>query len=185
MVLLGRRNTVPRMVGGALVLLLLLGCTDATNLLNPDFAALLGVTKSAASLPGDAPGLLVSVENRTSRWISVRISYRNVDNDAKQYETLVAPNSKSGQMLTCPVPEITMGDVGSTAALGARVYLVDPGTADLTTVPYIDVEAFGVLMKAGINYDCGDALLFAVQPSSDTRSGYRAFAYIRRASTSS
>ena len=56
-----------------------------------------------------------------------------------------------------------------------------PSTA--AAIPYIDVEAFGVLLREGVNYDCGDSLLFVVEPSGVTRSGYETIAYFRRATT--
>lgn len=157
------------------------GCVDLTGMLNPEFAAALRLTSSAASLPGDAPGLLVTVENRTDRWASVVVSYRDVNRDVVSYTTLVPPQSRTGQMLTCPVPELTIGDVANRNAVGARIYVVDTiDTAALDSTPYLDVEPFGVLLQEGANYNCGDGLLLTVQPSSLTRSGYQTYVYVRR-----
>jgi hypothetical protein len=47
--------------------------------------------------------------------------------------------------------------------------------------PYIDVEPFGIVLQEGLNYECGDAITFSVQRSTETLSGYQIFAYIRSA----
>ena len=166
----------------------LLGCgaLQLTNFLNEDFLSALGLGKSVASLPGDAPGLLVSVENQTTRFIAITISYRDVNDNVKSYSSTVASGDKGSQLLTCPVQEITIGDVSNLTLSGARVYLVDtlPDPNNLSGMPYIEVEAFGVLMRNTVNYDCGDGLIFTVQPSSLTSSGYQTIAYIRRSGQS-
>lgn len=159
------------------------GCGSPLGLLNPNFGSVLGLSgEQVATLPGDAPGLLVSVENRTGRWIDIVVSYRDRDDNATAYTTLVGPWDKGAQMLVCPVREITLGDVSDLEAAGVVVYLMDEmdEVEDPTQVPYVEVDPFGTLLREGVNYDCGDELLFVVQPSSDTRSGYRTFAFIRR-----
>ena len=45
----------------------------------------------------------------------------------------------------------------------------------------IEVEPFGVLLRNGANYDCGDGVTFAVTNSGATLSGYQVFAFIERA----
>lgn len=166
----------------------LLGCGafQLTNFVNPDFLSALGLGTSVASLPGDAPGLLVSVENQTDRFIAITISYRDVNDDVQSYSSTIASGDKSSQLLTCPVQEITIGDVSNLNLSGARVYLVDTLSDPnaISSAPYIEVEAFGVLMKTSVNYDCGDGLIFTVQPSSLTSSGYQTIAYIRRSGQS-
>jgi hypothetical protein len=168
---------------GPLIVLLVAGCGSVTNLFNEEFLAAFGRRVEVANLPGDAPGLLVSVGNLTNRWITTVISYRDGDDAVQSYTTTVGPGEKTGQMLVCPVQEITLGDVGGLQTSGARVYLVDSaGTAaDLATAPYIDVEPFGTLLKEVVNYDCGDEVVFSVENSGLTSSGYQTYAYIRRA----
>ena len=155
------------------------------NLFNPDLFELLGSGGKVASLPGDAPGLLVAVENRTDRWVQMVVSYRDQDEEARSFTTLVAPLDKSGQMLVCPIQEITLGDVSNLQLSGARVFLVDEISADtdLASMPFIEVDAFGVLLIDAVNYNCGDGVTFAVQASSQAASGYRVFAYFRRSGT--
>lgn len=168
---------------------LLPGCGLLTNevasLLNPNLFDALGLGTRVASLPGDAPGLLVFVENRTDRYASVVVAYRDGDDKVDAYTTVVGPGERSGQMLVCPVTEITIGDVSNLGQRGAVVYLIDSNTvagntALLDGAPFIEVEPFGVLLLEGVNYRCGDGLTLAVQPSAENPSGYQTFAYIRR-----
>ncbi len=163
----------------------LTGCTvlqDFTNVLNPDLLSALGLGVQVANLPGDAPGLLVGVDNRTSRWAALTVAYRTSAEQAKSFTTNVAPQNKSAQMLICPITEITVGDVSNIKQSGARVFLIENATAvtDLENAPFIEVDAFGVLLMEGVNYDCGDAVTFAIQESSISRSGYQIYAYVRR-----
>ncbi len=154
-----------------------------TSLLNPEFLPSLGLGTQAASLPGNAaPGLLVSVENRTARWAEITVSYRSLGTP-DQFTTTVAPHDKSGQMLICPIEEITVGDLNSPKQSGARVFLLDTVTDpnSLATAPFIDVDAFGQNLQEGVNYDCGDGVTFAVQESGAAQSGFQIFAYIQRA----
>jgi hypothetical protein len=158
------------------------GAFQVTNLMNPDFLSSLGLGASVATLPGDAPGLLVTAQNSTDRSIAMAISYRDVNDKVQSYTASIAPGDKTAQMLVCPVKEITIGDVSNLSLSGARVFLVgsvtDPNA--IGSAPYVEVEPFGVLLKEGVNYDCGDGLTFTVQASTQTRSGYQTIAYIRR-----
>ncbi len=173
-----------RLAEVGVLVLLIAGCGYLPNLFNEEFLAAFGRGVDVANLPGDAPGLLVSVANVTNRWITVVISYRDGGDAVQNYTTTVGPGEKTGQMLICPVQELTMGDVSSLQAPGARVYLVDASVAsaaELVNAPYIDVEPFGTLLKDVVNYDCGDEVVFTVETSNLTRSGYQTYAYIRRA----
>ncbi|MBK9120799.1 MAG: hypothetical protein IPM18_14565 [Phycisphaerales bacterium] len=161
------------------------GCTEqVSELLAPGFFDLIGAGRTAANLPGDAPAVLVAVENRTSRWSQLVISYRDADQAVQTYTASVPPQGRTAQLLSCPIGEITIGDVSNLTTAGARIYLVDSayfaGGGTFDAAPYIDVEAFGVLLRDETNYNCGDELIFTVQASSATRSGYQLFAYVRR-----
>jgi len=176
----------------ATVLLLgagLCGCGGALNILNPDFLAAVGLGERVAALPGDAPGLLVKVENRTSRWAGVDVSFRDGQDTVDRFTTTLAPGDQNGQMLPCPIKEITLGDVSNLQTPGAVVFLADlttgqqngqQGAVTAADAPFIEVDPFGVLLREGVNYDCGDELLFVVQPSGATRSGYQTFVFVRR-----
>ncbi|TWT39935.1 hypothetical protein RAS1_43250 [Phycisphaerae bacterium RAS1] len=155
------------------------GCTNATELLNPSFVEALGVTdQSVASLPDDAPAVLVAVENRTDRRITATLSWRGA-NDVTESFTFrrMFEGSRLAQAVVCPVTELTLGDVNNLDAVGVTVRLGDGGGND----PFVEVEPFGVLLKDDVNFNCGDAVTFVVQSSSTTRSGYQIVAYIQRA----
>lgn len=152
------------------------GCGNLTAVLNPDFVASLGGTGSAA-LPGEANALAVYIENRTGNTVQATISYRDADGLAQTYTVLLSAGDKTGQALVCPVSELTLGDIADTTAPGALVRL-GLGTEDDA---FIEVEPFGVIMREGINFDCGDAITFTVQGSGATNSGFQIFAFIQRA----
>lgn len=169
-------------IGLTLVLPLALGgCNAALSLLNPDFAGLL-TSSAARSIPGDNPALLVYTQNRTSRWVQMTISYRTTGDEVVQYTTSLNPGDKSGQLLVCPITEITLGSVSDLSEVGISI-AASPGAlgagVSVDQVPTIDVEAFGVLLRESVNYDCGDSLTFVVQPSSDTASGFQTLAFRR------
>lgn len=154
-----------------------MGCGQALSIFDPAFLADLGVGSRAASLPGAAPAVLVEVENRTTRVIDVSLSWRIERDTVETLFFTIGPDEALGEVLFCPVDEVTLGDVGDLNALGAAVRLGGEGPND----PFVEVEPFGVLLKNGANYDCGDSITFTVQPSSATPSGYQIFALIQRA----
>jgi hypothetical protein len=162
---------------------LTMGCLDASTFLNSNFMNSVLGAETVATVPGEAPGLLVSVENRTDRLASLTVSYRDSDSAVVTYTVELAPGNKSGQVLACPVSEITLGSVSDLSVSGAAVSLVSAGTvATVAGGPFTDVEAFGVLLRQDVNYSCGDALQFVVRSSSVSRSGYETIAFFRRAS---
>jgi hypothetical protein len=179
----GKRSGSWRRMAAGVLSVLLVGCgSSLTNLFDDDFLRALGIGEQVATLPGDAPGLLVTLENVTEQWVSMVVAYRDSDDQAQIYTSTIAPATQTAQMLVCPISEITIGDVSGLDQSGVRVYLADlTGVADPNSIPYIEVEPFGSLLQEGINYDCGDGLTFTVQRSLQTRSGYQLYAYIRRA----
>ena len=154
------------------------GCGSALNLFQPEFLTALGVSQSVATLPGDAPTLLVAIENHTDKRVRTQVSYRTQSTGVEQYFSSVEPGQRTAQALICPIQEITMGDLSDTKAVGAQIVL-DNGTGS-DIAPVIDVEPFGVILKTGVNYDCGDSITFAVESSNATLSGYRIFAFFQR-----
>jgi len=157
---------------------LLAGCAAVGSLFNPEFLTALSGSSQAASLPGDAPALVVAVENATNRPAEALVSYRTTAEGVDSFWATVEPYSKTAQALACPVEEITLGLLSDPGEPGVYIRLGGGTVND----PYIEVEPFGVILKDGINYDCGDSLTFRVQPSGATRSGYQTYVYIRRAS---
>jgi hypothetical protein len=162
---------------GAIIMLGAGGCTGITSLFNEEFLEAASIGTNAASLPGDAPAVLVAVENRTTRVVQAQISYRTDDSQVQSYSTLVEAGQKTAQALVCPVTELTLGDVSDLSQIGAIIRL---GTGNAND-PFVEVEPFGILMKEEANYECGDSVTFAVLPSGVTLSGYQVYAYIQRA----
>ncbi len=152
------------------------GCMGLPNLLSPEFLQSMGLGESPAYLPGEAPAIVIEVDNGTERVIEVRITWRDANGEIQERTETLGVGRKYSEALICPIEEMTFGDVGNLNAVGAIVRLGNGTSAD----PYIEVEAFGVLLQEGINYDCGDAVTFTVVPSSATLSGYQAFAFIQR-----
>jgi hypothetical protein len=152
------------------------GCADIQNLLNPTFLQAIGVGESAATLPGEAPAVVIEVDNGTQRVIEFRITWRDAAAEVHERTEALGVGEKYAEALICPVEEMTLGDVGNLDATGAIVRLGGGSAAD----PYVEVEPFGVLLQEGINYDCGDVITFTILPSSATLSGYQSFAFIRR-----
>jgi hypothetical protein len=154
----------------------LVGCAGPTEVLNAQFLQDLGVGGTVASLPGEAPALLVEVENDTGRPIEYQLSWRDADGDVERFTGVLPADDKSGMMLFCPVVELTLGDVSDLTSTGAIVRLGSGGSND----PYIEVEPFGILLQDEINYHCGDSVTFAVLRSDATLSGFQVYAFIRR-----
>lgn len=153
------------------------GCVGSIqSLFNNEFLDASGLAQTAASIPGPAPALLVSVENRTNRNVQAIVSYRLGDSDVREFLIELEPGRTSGQALTCPVSEVTLGDVSALDDAGAFIILGGGTGADA----FVEVEPFGVLLREGSNYSCGDAITFAIMPAS-TRSGYTTIAFIQRA----
>lgn len=161
-------------------LLLPSACIGTGEFINPEFLAALGFTGGAATLPGEAPAVIIELENRTGRWIEGQLTWRNADGTVDERILVVATDSKISEAVICPVEEMTLGDISNPQATGAVVRLGDGGPND----PFIAVEAFGVVLQEGVNYSCGDSVTFTIQPSNLTNSGYQAFAFIRRADSS-
>ena len=167
------------MVGGVMLLAglpFISSCVNAEELLNPAFLQVLGVGERASNLPGEAPAIVLEVENGTERVVEFRLTWRDVESRIQERTWTLGVGEKYSEALVCPVEEMTLGDVSNLDAVGAIVRL-GSGTAN---DPYIEVEPFGVLLQEGINYDCGDSVTFVVWPSQATLSGYRIFAQIRR-----
>jgi len=165
------------------------GCVSPAEFVNPEFLTALGYSPSVRTVPAEAPGLLVSVENRTGRWAAVTVSYRGGDGAIETYTTRLPAGSRSGQMLLCPVSEITLGSVADLTQAGVIIGL-SGDVADVQDIdglpintPYVVVEPFGVLLREEVNYDCGDELVFVVEASGQTRSGFQTRALIRRSGT--
>lgn len=161
---------------GSALLLSSTGCTSPAAFFNPEFLTSLGLGGSVATIPGDAPAILVEVENRTSKFLEATVSWRGDGSDIQERQIILAPQDKYSELVFCPVNTITMGQLSDKQSTGAVVRLGNGGANDAT----INVEPFGRDLISGTNYDCGDAVSFTVQGSGVTQSGFQIFAFIRR-----
>ena len=158
------------------IALCLCGCPSIQEFLNPTFFQSLGIGKVAADAPGEAPAIIIEVENGTERVMEFRLTWRDGDGQIHERTGILGVGDKYSEALICPIEEMTLGDVGNLNAIGAIVRLGSGTAFDA----FIEVEPFGVLLQEEINYDCGDVITFTVLPSSVTLSGYQSFAFIRR-----
>lgn len=158
-----------------------LGCTNfaLTDLLSPTLVAELSNTASPASLPGTAQTVLVTFENRLDNPCRFEISYRTVNDQIPPPIMVTLGNDvQFAQAIACPVLEITVGDITDISEPGVFVGLAGQTDND----PFIAVEPFGVLLREGINYECGDGITFVLLESQATASGFRILAFIESAS---
>lgn len=176
-----RRVTKATAIIVVAVPLMMGGCAGISSAFNPEFLQALGTTASAASIPGEAPAVLVVVENNTGRPIEFRAAWRDSNDEAAERTGRLASGNSSGEVLVCPIPEITMGDIGNLGATGAIVLLGDGSSADA----FIEVEPFAVVLEEGVHYECGDEVRFSVENSAATLSGYRIFATVTHAGVQS
>lgn len=151
-------------------------CGSPAELFNPTFLQSVGVGEAAANLPGEAPAIVLEVDNGTDRVIEFRLTWRDGESQIQERTRSLGVGAKFSEALICPVEEMTLGDVSNLSAAGAIVRLGSGSAMD----PFVEVEAFGVLLQEGINYDCGDSVTFTILPSSATLSEYQVFALIRR-----
>lgn len=157
------------------------GCPSPTEVLNPTFLNAVGLGERVASLPGEAPAIVLEVENGTDRVVEFRVTWRDAEQNIHEQTGSLAPGQKYAEALFCPVEELTLGDVSNLDATGVVVRLGDgSGIAAYAGGPLIEVEPFGVLLQEGINYECGDNVTFRILPSQVTLSQYQTFAFIRR-----
>ena len=166
--------TILAVAGGAL---LPSGCLSVDSLLNPTFVqSLTSGGGGVANLPGEAPAIVLEVHNETGRNAEFRVTWRDSEGQIQERARALGVDESFAEMLICPIDELTLGDVSDLTATGAIVRLGSGSAID----PFIEVEAFGVLLQDGINYDCGDSVSFRILPSGATLSGYQIFAFINR-----
>lgn len=163
-------------VGIAVLLATCTGCVT-TEFFNPEFLSSIGLGSKVSLLPGDAPSVLVEVENNTSRVIEVNLSFVNADGDVQVRPVVIAVGDKYAEAVICPVDEMTLGTLNDSRSIGAIVRL-GGGTAN---DPFVTVDPFGATLVDEVNYNCGDSVTFSVQASSVSTSGYQIFAFVRRA----
>lgn len=157
------------------------GCGFSSQLFNAEFLNTIGFGGQAASLPGEAAAAIVGVENGVANVIEFRLTWRDANGRVQERIQTLEPGVKFAEAVICPMEEVTLGDVADLTSTGAVVRLGGQTSAD----PVIEVEPFGFLLQEGINYDCGDSVVFRVMTSGETASGYRIFAYLQRSGAQS
>jgi len=142
-------------------LLLAGGCVIASDLVNPQFFALLGLDPSTI-LPGEGSIIVAFVNNSdaTARFFA----YEAVDlNDARNFSVDVPPNSMRNEVIDCPVTVLTPGMITA------------EGTPDTTAVQLLDTEQAvavayngSTLLVAGQHFECGDLIEFILDQAGTT-----------------
>lgn len=172
----------PKLIIPAVLLPLLTaptGCVDPTQIFADEFLNATIGGQNVASLPGNAPSVLLAVENQTALPTVVNVRYRLANNDVRELSLQMLPGERSAQALACPIDEITVGELTDPSQAGAFVYLDTDADATLNlNAPFVTVEPFGVILRNDTTYTCGDEITFAVVPSSATASGYRVVAFV-------
>lgn len=159
--------------GGALALA---GCLDPGALINPALLDNLGLGQQVARLPGQAPAVTLALENRTDFSVRMTVSYRDAADEVIEVVQTLTPADRTATAVICPIEELTLGDVANPTVIGAEVLLGN----GLPNDPFVQVDPFGVLLRQGTNFNCGDQVTFTVQRAAGTQSGFQIFAFIQR-----
>jgi hypothetical protein len=157
-----------------------LGCTNfaLTDLLSPSLIDELTNTTNPAALPGLAQVVLVTFENRLNNPVSYEITYRTVnDTIPDPLSATLDAKTQWAEAVACPVIEITVGDITDLTVSGVFVGVGGQTVND----PFVSVEPLGILLREGVNYECGDGVTFVVLESTATASGYRVLAFVESA----
>ncbi len=160
---------------GLATLSMALGCTGLP-FLNPDFINAIGFGSGAAQFPGDSPAVLIRIENKAGRPIVFELSWRDEGGRVERREGVLGVVEEFGEVVVCPVQDVTLGDVTDREQPGAFVLLGD----GLVTDPFIEVEPFGIILQDTVNFGCGDVITFEVTSSGASASGYQVQARINR-----
>ncbi|MCA9242759.1 MAG: hypothetical protein KDA32_02300 [Phycisphaerales bacterium] len=163
---------------GAAVLMATVGCTGV-SFFNPDFLSALGVGAGVAQLPGDSPAIVIRIENSSGRPIVFELSWRDEMGRVERRDGVLGIVETFGEVVVCPVQDLTLGDVTDREQPGAYVLLGDGQVTD----PFIEVEAFGIILQDEVNFNCGDVITFEVTSSGTSPSGYQVLARISRANS--
>lgn len=161
--------------------LALAGCLSPADVLNENFLQAVGLDLPAQRLPGEAPVIVLGISNETSFAIEAQLAWRDDEGEVQTFAPVVFPEEFGGSSVFlisefCPIQEITLGSISDLSSTGAVVRLGAGSAND----PFIEVEPFGILLREGVHYNCGDRIVFSVRPSNATPSGFRIFAEIER-----
>jgi hypothetical protein len=141
------------------VVLLLAGLQLAVLGCNPVFLNQISGGGFAPLAPGDTPYVLTHVINSSSYTIDVLLS---LDVPALLGQPLtvsltgIEPGSERGDLEACPVNRIALGSITDQTET-AISFTTDDGAR--VSIPS---SAFPFILESGVNYDCGDAVLFTI-----------------------
>jgi hypothetical protein len=169
----GRMLWIVALVGGLAVLLPLLGCALATDMLNPDFVSALGFDPATVIRPGGA--VVIAFENSTIATTdfgaSVASSLALLETDPQYvYARDVGPNETRTMVVGCPVgviaPSAPIGDSVATA-VGAGSQTADQATQAVA----FNLTYMGSPLLAGRDFVCGDVIeIRVIQTGEDATS---------------
>jgi len=139
----------------------------AQDNLNPAFLAELGTPISPIA-PGDEPFLVVRCLNMTDQRVVFFPSWASVDGTLVLGAPNIGPGTDVGFALPCaegsPVERITLGDIENPTTASAWIVFDDFTRQEL--VPFTKI------LQIGVDYECGDVVVFAAVQDNTNASGY-------------
>ena len=153
-----------RSFGIAAQMVLLVGIAGC---LNPDFVTQASGGSPNPIAPGDQRFVLVRVVNATQELtIDAVIGFNTPINPTGEItlDGLDAINDELGVVLECPVTQISLGSI---TGLGASLLI----RTTEGTILFVPATAFPFRLTEGIDYNCGDTLIFSIvdNPASQFR----------------
>jgi len=140
------------------------GCNLVSQSLNPQFMEVLG-TPFAPIAPGTAPFVLIRNINMTDQRVLFNFEWIPAGTLASaNFGFNVSAGLDGGVLVTCPVSQMTLGDLDNPTATGALV-IFDDNTRQ-------EIPPLGRILREGIDYFCGDVVIFAAVRDTSTVGGY-------------
>lgn len=140
------------------------GCSLASQSLNPQFMEVLG-SPFAPIAPGTAPFVLIRGINMTNQRVLFSFEWVPAGTLATtNYGFNVAADMDAGVLVSCPVSQMTLGNLDNPTTPGALI-IFDDNTRQ-------EVPPLGRNLREGIDYFCGDVVIFAAVRDTSTVGGY-------------
>ena len=156
-----KRQAATFILGG---LATILGCGVASESLNPQFMAVLG-TPFAPVAPGNAPFVVARVVNMTPENVYFNLSWEpsGAENPMTFWFTTL-PDTDGAVVLSCPIDRLTIGDTRNPSTPGALLVFDNNVRQEIPTLNKV--------LLNGLDYFCGDLVIFAVVKDSSVVGGY-------------
>ncbi|MFQ6048680.1 MAG: hypothetical protein ACE5K7_04880 [Phycisphaerae bacterium] len=155
------------LIGVVGLVAVLAGCSSGviSDSLNPQFMEVLG-TPFAPVAPGTKPFLVLRVVNMTPLRALMTLSWQLSEDPATvgNFQFNLDSDTDSAVVLSCPVARATLGDVQNRDATGALIIL-DDNTRQ-------EVPALKKILLNGVDYFCGDVIIFVLMQDPSTVGGY-------------